>query len=1105
MKKASRISFALLLFMLLCLAGLLVLPWILTRPATVTALLEQIQQRTGHRVTVEESHLRVFPSIRLELRGAAFHHSAASTTPLMIADRMEIAVQWLPLFEGRVLAKELIIDRPRLTIRRQQNGNWSLDGAKSSSSSADSNQPLAILQFVRNLLVIEGTVTLIDESDGSSGPTTQIALTQGLLTSEVTGRQARLHISGEVPQARGRAAFTWEGSLTQSQEGMRMQAEGDLRLHRVDVRHLLSFWNRDGRIADGFSQPAQLSAHVRWLPRAAGYDILADDVRADLSDVSLQGSGSVLGLGTDQARFLSTVSAPPVSITRLLSELPSAWMSDQLRAQLVDHAVDGMITVHSMSVSGGIASGANPIINGSVDIRNGRFTLAPQYPSVEALSATISFDAVQMRVTHARAQCGPIAMKGQDLLITRWTTDPHIDIRLQGTAPVRGLAEAVRRLDEFPLLRNTVTALEEPVGDVEMVAHIMGRPLGGQPLALVDADLVLHRGSGRHSQLPLPFRQVEAHVTVTPTLVAIEHVDGWLGPAAFHARGSVTLVEGRAYSDVTLAMNVAGPAAQSWLAEQVEGEMSPEIDGSIRLHAAITGLLGHPRIKGLVDLRQAGLRIPDRFTKPLQAPAAVEFEGQLEQDNRLVIRKLDVRFPPMNITGGGAIELRGDMAFSANVSSRKVAIDRLPKGMVLGPVRAGMLDATLHMEGQVTDRASWRTSGQIRLDEGMIKVEGFEEPIRDAFVTLRFDQDQIRIPRMAFHMGASDVRISGSIAQWADSPQARLVVESSQIDLDAFRFSRPRPPASARNRSLSHRWADATLHAFLFADHVYYKKFLLTDLSTRIVWDHGLLTVERISGDTNDGHLAGQVKVRANGRRIEQVRSTFRASGIPIDRLLSPFQEKPVLSGWLTTSGRVQAELERGVLLPAALTSRQPIQILVEDGRIYQVPVLSTLLSVLNLPAVLQGQVNLDKEGLPFNRLKLVGSMNNGVLNAKEFLLDSPVLKVSGTGRYDMLADEFDMVLATSPLGSYSDMLKRIPLFGYLLAGDRQGFDTAVFELKGSANRPDLRYLPTESLVTGVKGTAQLAFDILVNAITLPQKAYSMVEDEITGREEEDF
>ena len=212
-----------------------------------------------------------------------------------------------------------------------------------------------------------------------------------------------------------------------------------------------------------------------------------------------------------------------------------------------------------------------------------------------------------------------------------------------------------------------------------------------------------------------------------------------------------------------------------------------------------------------------------------------------------------------------------------------------------------------------------------------------------------------------------------------------------------------------------------------------------------------------------------------------------------------------MLTGWLTTSGKIQAEFERGVLQPAALTSRQPLQILVQNGRVHHVPVLSTLLSLLNLPAMLEGEVNLEEEGLPFDRLKLAGSIDNGIVHAKQFLLDSPVLKISGTGRYDILADEFDMVLAISPLGSYSAILKRIPLFGQLLSGDRQGFDTAVFELRGSANNPQLRYLPEESLVTGVKGTAQLAFDILVNAITLPQKAFTIVDDEMTGKEEEEF
>lgn len=1106
MKEKGRAALVILLLLILFIVGLLALPWMLNRPTIVLALLQQVEQRTGYRVSIEASHVRIFPSIGVELLRAQVH-DPASATPRFVADRLEIALQWLPLLEGRVVGKDVIIDRPRLTVSRSAGGIWSFGGGTRAASPDDSAPPVAFLQAVLNLLVVDGRITIIDELGRTPRVPMQIIVTQGTLSSEMMGRHARLQVSGEIPQEGDRAAFIWDGSLTQNQEGGETQAEGDLRFHRINVRHLLSFWADPDQISDGFAGSAQMTAHLRWSPRTDGFDLIADEVRAELSDISMQGTGAVIGLGTPHPQYSSTLSAAPVTFARLLSQIPSAWISTQQRAQWADHDADGLITVQSMSFSGEMASGSRPNISGLIEIRNGRFTLDPQYPAVESLSGTISYDAAQMRMTGLRAQCGPVQLAGEDLLITQWATDPHIDVKILGSAPVGGLLETVRRFEEFPLLRDMLAQVEQATGDVEMIAHVMGRPAGGKPLALADMDLTLHHGGFRSSLLSVPIRQMEARINVKPTVVAFEQFDGRLGPVEFHAHGAVTMVGGRAYSDMKLNMNADASDVRSLFAEDADGEVRPEMDGAIHAQAAITGPIDTPRFKGKVDLQQAALRIPNRLTKPLQAPAAIHFDSRLSAGHRLVVQYFDIQFPPVNIVADGSLDLSGDMAFEANISSGKVSVGRLPKGVALGPIRAGTLDAALHMEGHVKNRGSWRTSGQIRFDQGTFKVEGIEESIREAFVTLRFDQDRIQIPRLSFRVGASDLRVSGSIAQWAESPKARLVVESSQIDVAAFIPSRQNSSRSVLDRSSEKTWwSNSTLEAFLFADHVYYKKLLFTDLSSRVVWDHGLLTVERISGDTNEGHVAGQVKVRASGRRIEQARSTFRASGIPLDRVLTLVQEKPFLSGWLTTSGKLQAEFERAGLAVGTLASRQPIQILVEDGRIYHMPVISTLLSVMNLPALLQGQVDLDKDGLPLDRLKLVFSINNGVIHAKEFLLDSPILKISGTGRYDISADEFDMVLATSPLGSYSAMLKRIPLFGQLLAGDRQGFDTAVFELKGPANNPALRYLPTESLTTGVKGTAQLAFDILVNAIRLPQKAYSMVEEGITGRgEDEEF
>ncbi len=1105
-KPNGRLALILLALAMLCVVGLLALPWILNRPAMVAFLSAEFEQRTGFTVSVEAWHVRIFPSIGLELSQVQVHEPGSST-PWFVADRLGLALQWLPLWEGRIVGKDLIIDRPRLSLRRSTSGAWSFGGGQHVSSSGDSTAPVAWLQAMRNVLVVDGLITVIDDSGLTPRVPTHIMVSQGTLASEMMSRHARLQISGEIPQDGNRAAFTWVGSLTQNQEGDRLQAEGDLRTHHLNLRHLLSSWGSLDQVSDGFAGSAQLTAHLRYAPGTEGSDLIADEWRAELADMSMQGTGAVIGLGAEHPQFSLTMSAPPVTLARLLSQIPSAWIPVHLRTHMAEHGVEGVVTVQSMSLAGKLTSGSRPNVSGLVEVRNGRFTLGPQYPPIEGLSGTIAYDAVQMRMTSLRAQWGPVRLRGDDLLMTQWRTDPHIDVKIAGVASVTGLIEAARRVEEYPLLRDILAQVEQAAGEIEMVAHVMGQPAGGTPLALVDVDFTLQHGGFRSALLPVPLQQARARINVKPTVVLLEHLDGQLGPARFRAHGAVTLAGGKAYSDVTVQMSADASEVRALFAEHTDADFRPEMEGTIHMLAALTGPVGAARLKGRVDLREAALRMPNRFTKPLQAPASIEFDSRLSDGTRLVIRHLDVHVPPITIAGEGSIELSGDMAFSAHVSSGAVALSRLPNGVVFGPLRAGVLDARVDMEGQVKDRTSWRTSGQVKLDRGTITTEDLEEPIRDTFVTLRFDQDRIQIPRMTFHVGASDLRITGSIAHWADSPKARLMVESSQLDVASFRPSQKKSPHSGRDRPVGKAWwSDVTLDAFVFADHVYYKKFLVTDLSSRIVWDHGLLTVERISGDTNDGHVAGQVKVRADGRRIEQARSTFRASGIPVERLLGLVSEKPVLSGWLTTSGRLQAQFDRTGPALGAVASRQPVQILVEDGRIYHVPVVSTLLSVMNLPALLQGQVDLEKDGLPLDRLKLVFSISNGVIHTKEFLLDSPVLKISGTGRYDFLADEFDMVLATSPLGSYSAMLKRIPLFGQLLAGDRQGFDTAVFELKGPADRPALRYLPTESLMTGVKGTAQLAFDILVNAITLPQKAYSMVEEGITGgAEDEDF
>jgi uncharacterized protein involved in outer membrane biogenesis len=98
---------------ILCVCALLVMPWLVNRPGVMAAFLQEFEERTGHRLSIEESAVHIFPTPGLTLTGPRLYDSP-STVPLVFAERLEIALQWVPLLEGRIVAKDLVIDHGRM-------------------------------------------------------------------------------------------------------------------------------------------------------------------------------------------------------------------------------------------------------------------------------------------------------------------------------------------------------------------------------------------------------------------------------------------------------------------------------------------------------------------------------------------------------------------------------------------------------------------------------------------------------------------------------------------------------------------------------------------------------------------------------------------------------------------------------------------------------------------------------------------------------------------------------------------------------------------------------------------------------------------------------
>jgi len=231
-------------------------------------------------------------------------------------------------------------------------------------------------------------------------------------------------------------------------------------------------------------------------------------------------------------------------------------------------------------------------------------------------------------------------------------------------------------------------------------------------------------------------------------------------------------------------------------------------------------------------------------------------------------------------------------------------------------------------------------------------------------------------------------------------------------------------------------------------------------------------------------------------KRIRSPRSLPSAIGAPSSIPLTIWYSWLSTSGWLprrqlpaTLAGTIQGNGRHPRGLSNTLNGN--VEFRIDQGRIEKGTIVPKILMILDIPSRLQGKVDLNREGMPFDKLSGTVAIQNGILTTKNLLIDSPVIKISGAGSYDMPTDQLDMALVVSPFGSYTKLLQGIPLFGKLLAGERKGFTTAFFDVKGSLQDPQIVNRPMKSVGAGLTGLAQLAFDVLRNTLMLPAEIFS--------------
>ncbi|MEW6247658.1 MAG: AsmA-like C-terminal domain-containing protein [Nitrospirota bacterium] len=1089
-----RLSALLLVLLVLVLLGV-----VFSRPLTgqdylKEFFLRQIEHNVGRKIDVGHVKLVVFPRVRLELSQVVVH-DRDPTHILLTARRVDMVLRLIPLLRRQVVGKRLLIEDPQVTLRRDQNGRWNILAEAQAQSAQDESALRALAQMlrIREAALLNGTVTILDDSRPGGTRRLQLKTVDATLSIPPGRTRADVHLAATLPGQEGVSAVSVTGVVAGAEAPATLAAEepvaartsllfeGRIEAANLHLRELADFFG-PRPVPEGLTGAANLRGALRIVPGVTGYDVLLSDITANVDRFALSGRANLSGLLTAQPTFSVTLSSSTIDLNDLLSHVPPQWIHAELQPVIAERQIGGVVEVVTATLTGSAAAATSVSLTGEFRVQQGRALIGQDRVPARDLAATVLVEAGRVRVLGLTGQYGDIRITQGKAMVSFLEAGPWLEMELSGSMEaadlVRLLAKSIRSDRVSAFLAGSRDVTGEALPTFRLVGPL-NQPGG---VTFVGGEIIARNIGLTSPSLPERISDLQGRLLLSESGTQLDQVNGRLGEMFFQLHGTITGGAISAFDGFVVRARSDAAFLARLLPAGVISDSS--LQGPLIAAVALSGSTATPQLRGHVVLDEAKWVIPGLGEKPPGAPAALEFDGNLASGNVFTVTKLELVLPPLRLATKGKIQLGKRFAMDVSLATGTVSLSSLPEWLSTAGIEAGKLEVSLDIKGSNPDWRTWRINGWLALTNGLMLAKGLDGHVQDLYVRLKLIRNSAELKRLAFRIGDSDLAVSGTIKNWAHKPLVTAKIESSHLDIDLLIPKGARSPIRDLLETLA---AASRVNATATIDRGVYKKLRFGGLSCRITIEDGILDVDRIAGQSDGGQVAGRIVVQLPRQAPAETEASVRITGMRFEELLPLLgTEEHWVTGALKLTGTVRGHGRNPHGVFPTLGGKATL--LIEDGRIFKNDkrAIWKVLSILNLPAVLQGKVDLDKEGLPFNRLSATVSARNGLIESENIILDSPVLKITAAGNYDLATDQLDMVWAVSPFGSYSQFLKSIPLFGRLLAGERKGIATALFQVKGSIEDPEVTYLPMKSFASGLTGLAQLAFDVLKNTITLP-------------------
>ncbi|MFM8552660.1 MAG: AsmA-like C-terminal domain-containing protein [Nitrospiraceae bacterium] len=1050
-------------------------------------LIQQVEDQLGRTMEVGQARISLFPRIRLDLSDVVIRDLDQSRV-FFKAKKLVLVLRSTPLLQLRVVIKRVHIEQPEVALHRDPLGHWNFQaGAGGAPADGQDRHPLALLLLIQEVALLDGQVTVLDEFRQGGERSLRLHLTDAHLFKNLSQGLTDITLAGTLPSEPIPSTLSLTGQLSQeaaqatngTTASQRLHFQGDAAFLNLDLRRLADFFG-PRPIPPQLQGSANLRGALSMKPGVKGYDILLSNMQADVGHLMMKGQAGVSGLMTGQPTFSLAFSASPIVLDDLLQHLPLQWIDTRIQSVIESQEIRCTVEVVQAQMTGTVGAGVSPSLTGELRIRDGHALLGTDRIPTEDLAATVQMEPDRIKATGLSGRYGPLKIAAGKATVVFQEAGPFMELDVPGEIPAADLVAFLSRTMGSKTWVRYLADLRDVQGDALLTLRLAGLLNSQEGLRFVSGELEGRRLSFLSPHVRDRVEDVTGLLQFTPASTVFTRVAGRIGPSYLSVDGTIDTDKDPAYRDfvVTVAADTAHLERLLPDIAFVTNAMKGTVEGTV----ALAGATDAPALKARLDLKNAAIHVPGLIQKAAGTLATAALDTNLGRDQRWTISRLDLNLPPLHLGGKGRLKLGSKFSLDLALAAEPISLAQLPKGLAMGGLDAGTLEVTLDIKGRGTNWKVWHYTGWVALTNGLITPKGLDVPLHDVYLRLQLVKNGADVKRLSFKIKDSDIRLAGTLQNWA-APVIEATGESAQLDLALLIPEGDRSPVRTM---LEHLAASSHVALSAHAEHAAYKGLALASLSTKVAIGGGTVTVNHLAGEAYGGKIAGRLTVRLPEEKPADVDAAFHITSVPYDKIQQAFGDtKSQVTG--TFSGRVSLKGHGRDPKGNMHSLNGSAEIAIKQGHIQRGRIMPQVLKLLNLPALLQGKVDLTNEGFPYDKVNATFAITDGVVHTENLLLDGPVLKITGVGGYDMTEDQFDAVIVVSPLGSYTKLLQSVPLFGKLFAGEREGFTTAFFEVKGTIQEPKVSYMPLKSLATGVTGMAHLAFDLLKNTLLLPK------------------